>query len=163
VGRFWLRLGGGGSGIEGEPATLGDKDLLASATANLVDNALKYAGSDSIVRLRAVQDRNTVSIVVQDNGPGIPASEREKVMTRFYRGDQSRTLPGNGLGLPIVSSISQLHSGTFALEDASPGLRARIVLPRVRTWGQAGEWANGMGETARIRSRRRNRFSNPNN
>jgi signal transduction histidine kinase len=119
-------------GIEGEPTTLGDKDLLASATANLVDNALKYAGSDSTVRVQAVQDRNTVSIVVQDNGPGIPADEREKVMTRFYRGDQSRTLPGNGLGLPIVSSISHLHSGTFALEDASPGLRARIVLPRVR-------------------------------
>jgi len=119
-------------GIEGEPTTLGDKDLLASATANLVDNALKYAGSESIVRVRAVQDRNTVSIVVQDNGPGIPAGEIEKVMMRFYRGDQSRTLPGNGLGLPIVSSISQLHAGTFALEDASPGLRARIVLPRVR-------------------------------
>jgi signal transduction histidine kinase len=119
-------------GIEGEPTTLGDKDLLASATANLVDNALKYAGSESIVRVRAIQDRNTVSIVVQDNGPGIPAGEIEKVMMRFYRGDQSRTLPGNGLGLPIVSSISQLHAGTFALEDASPGLRARIVLPRVR-------------------------------
>jgi signal transduction histidine kinase len=119
-------------GIEGEPTTLGDKDLLASATANLVDNALKYAGSDSTVRVQAVQDRNTVSIVVQDNGPGIPADEREKVMTRFYRGDQSRTLPGNGLGLPIVTSISHLHSGTFALEDASPGLTARIVLPRAR-------------------------------
>jgi signal transduction histidine kinase len=118
-------------GIEGEPTTLGDKDLLASATANLIDNALKYAGSDSTIRVRAVQDRNTVSIVVEDNGPGIPAEEREKVMTRFYRGDRSRTLPGNGLGLPIVSSISHLHAGTFALEDASPGLTARIVLPRV--------------------------------
>ena len=119
--------------IEGEPRTLGDKDLLASATANLVDNALKYAGSHSTIRVRAVQDRNTVSIVVQDNGPGIPPEEREKVMTRFYRGDQSRTLPGNGLGLPIVSSISHLHAGTFALEDSCPGLTARIVLPRVRT------------------------------
>jgi signal transduction histidine kinase len=119
-------------GIEGEPTTLGDKDLLASATANLVDNALKYAGSDAMVRVRAVQDRSTVSIEVQDNGPGIPAEEREKVMTRFYRGDQSRSLPGNGLGLPIVSSITHLHAGTFALEDASPGLRALIVLPRVR-------------------------------
>jgi signal transduction histidine kinase len=118
--------------VEGEPTTLGDKDLLASATANLVDNALKYAGTDSTIRVRAVQDRNTVSIVVQDNGPGISAEEREKVMTRFYRGDRSRTLPGNGLGLPIVSSISHLHAGTFALEDASPGLRACIVLPRVR-------------------------------
>jgi signal transduction histidine kinase len=119
-------------GIEGEPTTLGDRDLLASATANLVDNALKYAGRDATVHVQAVQDRNTVSIVVQDNGPGIPAEEREKVMTRFYRGDRSRSLPGNGLGLPIVSSISHLHAGSFALEDASPGLRALIVLPRVR-------------------------------
>jgi signal transduction histidine kinase len=119
-------------GVEGEPTTLGDKDLLASATANLVDNALKYAGTDSTVRVRAIQDRNTVSIVVQDNGPGIPTEEREKVMTRFYRGDRSRTLPGNGLGLPIVSSISHLHAGTFALEDSGPGLTARIVLPRVK-------------------------------
>jgi signal transduction histidine kinase len=133
-------------GIEGDPTTLGDKDLLASATANLVDNALKYAGSDSTIRVRVVQDRNTVSIVVQDNGPGIPASERDKVMTRFYRGDQSRTLPGNGLGLPIVSSISRLHSGTFALEDASPGLTARIVLPRVRASGRMGERNGRNGE-----------------
>ena len=119
-------------GVEGEPTTLGDKDLLASATANLVDNALKYAGNESTIRVRAVQDRNTVSIVVQDDGPGIPTEEREKVMTRFYRGDRSRTLPGNGLGLPIVTSISHLHAGTFELEDACPGLRARIVLPKVR-------------------------------
>ena len=119
-------------GVEGEPTTLGDKDLLASATANLVDNALKYAGNESTIRVRAVQDRNTVSIVVQDNGPGIPTDEREKVMARFYRGDRSRTLPGNGLGLPIVTSISHLHAGTFELEDASPGLKAQIILPRVR-------------------------------
>jgi signal transduction histidine kinase len=119
-------------GIEGEPTVVGDKDLLASATANLVDNALKYAGKTSTVRVRAIQDRNTVSIVVQDNGPGIPSGEREKVMTRFYRGDRSRSLPGNGLGLPIVTSISHLHSGVLSLEDAGPGLRARIILPRVR-------------------------------
>jgi signal transduction histidine kinase len=119
-------------GIEGEPTTLGDRDLLASATANVVDNALKYAGRDATVHVQAVQDRSTVSIVVQDNGSGIPAEEREKVMKRFYRGDRSRSLPGNGLGLPIVSSISHLHARSFALEDASPGLRALIVLPRVR-------------------------------
>jgi signal transduction histidine kinase len=111
--------------------TLGDKDLLASATANLVDNALKYAGSSATVQVRATQGRNTVSIVVQDNGQGIPAEERAKVITRFYRLDRSRSLPGNGLGLPIVAAISHLHSGTLSLEDVGPGLRAHIVLPRV--------------------------------
>jgi signal transduction histidine kinase len=117
-------------GIEGEPTALGDKDLLATATANLVDNALKYAGASATVRVRAIQERNIVSILVQDDGPGIPSEEMGKVTQRFYRLDQSRSLPGNGLGLPIVSSISHLHSGTFALEDANPGLKARIVLPR---------------------------------
>jgi signal transduction histidine kinase len=117
--------------IDGEPNTLGDKDLLASATANLIDNALKYAGSLATVQVRAMQGRNIVSIVVQDNGLGIPAEERAKVTKRFYRLDRSRSLPGNGLGLPIVAAISHLHSGTLFLEDAAPGLIARIVLPRV--------------------------------
>jgi signal transduction histidine kinase len=117
--------------IDGEPNTLGDKDLLASATANLIDNALKYAGSLATVQVRAMEGRNIVSIVVQDNGLGIPAEERAKVTKRFYRLDRSRSLPGNGLGLPIVAAISHLHSGTLFLEDAAPGLKARMVLPRV--------------------------------
>ncbi|MBV9999709.1 MAG: HAMP domain-containing histidine kinase [Verrucomicrobia bacterium] len=116
---------------EDEPVTLGDKELLANATANLVDNSLKYAGRTATVRVRATQDRRVVSIVVEDNGPGIPPEEREKVLTRFYRLDRSRSLPGNGLGLPIVSAISHLHGGSFSLEDGGPGLIARIVLPRL--------------------------------
>jgi signal transduction histidine kinase len=114
---------------DGEPIALGDKDLLTSATANLVDNALKYAGHAATVSVRAIQDRNAVSIVVQDNGPGIPPAEREKVLTRFYRLDRSRSFPGNGLGLAIVTAISHLHSGSLSLEDTGPGLTARIVLP----------------------------------
>jgi signal transduction histidine kinase len=116
--------------INGEPATLGDKDLLASATANLIDNALKYAGSKATVLVRVIQERDTVSIVVQDDGPGIPPEERARVITRFYRLDRSRSLPGNGLGLPIVAAICHLHGGTLSLEDAGPGLMVRIVLPR---------------------------------
>jgi signal transduction histidine kinase len=116
--------------IDGEPMTIGDKDLLRSAAANLIDNALKYAGGSAKIRIRATQEQNTVSIVVEDNGPGIPGEEKAKVITRFYRLDRSRSLPGNGLGLPIVAAISNLHGGTFSLEDAHPGLMARIVLPR---------------------------------
>lgn len=117
--------------VDGEPTTIGDKDLLATATANLIDNALKYAGNSAKVQVRATQERDAVSIVVQDNGPGIPATERSKVITRFYRLDRSRSLPGNGLGLPIVSAISHLHSGKLSLDDAHPGLIARIILPSI--------------------------------
>jgi len=117
--------------VVGEPTALGDKDLLASATANLVDNALKYGGrAETTVRVGAREDRASVSILVRDEGPGIPVEERAKVVTRFYRLDRSRSLPGNGLGLAIVTAISHLHGGTLSLEDAGPGLVARIVLPR---------------------------------
>lgn len=117
--------------LDGAAITLGDKDLLANATANLVDNALKYAGRGATVRMRALCDQHSVSVVVQDDGPGIPVEERGKVLTRFYRLDRSRGQTGNGLGLSIVAAVSQLHGGTFSLEDAAPGLRARMVLPRI--------------------------------
>jgi signal transduction histidine kinase len=110
-------------------ATLGDRALLASAVANLVDNALKYAGDGATVRVLAVQDPDSVSIIVEDNGPGIPEAERSRVVERFYRIDDSRSVPGNGLGLSIVSAIATLHWGALLFEDAAPGLRARMVLP----------------------------------
>jgi len=118
------------SRIEGQAVTLGDKNLLTSAVVNLIDNALKYAGSGATVRIQARQERETVSVIVQDDGPGIPPAERSRVVERFYRLDQSRSLPGNGLGLSIVTAIASLHWGKLSLEDATPGLLARIVLPR---------------------------------
>ena len=116
--------------ISGDPLTLGDKNLLTSAVVNLLDNALKYAGGGATVQVRATGERDTVSIVVQVDGPGIPPAERSRVVERFYRLDQSRSLPGNGLGLSIVTAIASLHWGKLHLEDAVPGLVARIVLPR---------------------------------
>jgi signal transduction histidine kinase len=116
--------------IKGRPIALADRNLLASALANLVDNALKYAGTGSTVQVRVVEERDTVSIIVQDDGPGIPPTERARVIDRFYRLDESRSLPGNGLGLSIVTAIASLHSGELDLADASPGLIARVILPR---------------------------------
>ena len=115
----------------GVPTTLGDKNLLASAVANLIDNALKYAGSATTIDVQARQERDTVELVVQDNGPGIPLEERARVLERFYRLDRSRSTPGHGLGLAIVAAITALHGGTLSLEDAAPGLVARMILPRV--------------------------------
>src|SRR5215467_2818122 len=119
------------SEISGDPLTLGDKNLLTSAVANLLDNALKYAGAGATVFVRAARARDTVSIVVQDDGPGIPTAERARVVERFYRLDRSRSLPGNGLGFSIVTAVASLHWGRLCLEDASPGLVARLILPRV--------------------------------
>jgi hypothetical protein len=69
-------------------------------------------------------------MIVQDDGPGIPPAERSRVVERFYRLDQSRSLPGNGLGVSIVAATASLHWGKLELDDAAPGLIARLVLPR---------------------------------
>lgn len=113
--------------IEGEPFVLGDKDLLASILANLLDNALNYAGSPARIEVRVVQGLTNMDLIVQDNGPGIPKDERLKVQQRFYRLDRQKE--GTGLGLSIVAAFTQLHGGELHLEDAEPGLRVRIVLP----------------------------------
>ncbi|USX26411.1 HAMP domain-containing histidine kinase [Oxalobacteraceae bacterium OTU3CINTB1] len=114
------------------PASLyvdGDRNLLASAVASLLDNAIKYAGPGAAIRVRAGVHQGRASIAIHDNGPGIPAAERDKVTQRFYRLDKSRHLPGNGLGLSIVSATATSHGGSLALEDGAPGLVARILLP----------------------------------
>jgi len=107
----------------------GDRNLLASAVASLLDNALKYAGNGAAIVLRTEQLGDRVAIAVCDNGPGIPASEWARVRERFYRLDQSRNQPGNGLGLSIVEATAKLHDGELELADAGPGLSARLVLP----------------------------------
>jgi signal transduction histidine kinase len=114
------------------PASLyvdGDRNLLASAVASLLDNAIKYAGPGAAIRVRAGLHQGQASIAIHDNGPGIPDGERDKVTQRFYRLDKSRHLPGNGLGLSIVSATATSHGGSLALEDGAPGLVARILLP----------------------------------
>jgi signal transduction histidine kinase len=107
----------------------GDRNLLASAIASLLENAIKYAGPGSKIRVRAGLHHGMASLAVIDNGPGIPAAELDKVTQRFYRLDKSRHLPGNGLGLSIVAATATAHGGRLALEDGAPGLVARLVLP----------------------------------
>ena len=68
------------------------------------------------------------AITVADTGPGIPAAERERVLERFVRLDATRSTPGNGLGLSLVSAVAKLHGATLTLEDNHPGLRVRLVL-----------------------------------
>jgi len=114
-----------------EPAdmaiALGDRDLLAGAAANLLDNALKYAGSGATVRIGTHKVDGRAQLFVQDDGPGIPASEHERIGVRFHRLD--RNVPGHGLGLASVLAVVALHGGRLDFADAKPGLRACIDLP----------------------------------
>lgn len=116
--------------VAGDPVVQGDRHLLAAALANLVENAIKYAAGSPDIRVAVIEEPQRISILVEDRGPGVPAAELGRVTERFYR-LESR-VPGTGLGLSIVTAIAYLHQGRLQLENAAPGLRARIVLPRAR-------------------------------
>jgi len=146
-----------------------NRELVSQALANLVDNAIKYAGpaasqcpqptpaaaeappaeidgdvlsvvpdtSDKdaarslpriVVRAQSSGDR--VLFTVADNGPGIPEADRAHAIQRFVRLEQSRSLPGSGLGLSLAAAVAQLHDGELSLEDNQPGLKSIIALPR---------------------------------
>jgi len=103
--------------------------LLREALTNLVDNAIRYGGRGAEVTLRIREEQGAVAIVVDDNGPGIPAADRERVFERFVRATEGGD--GCGLGLAIVREIIERHHGTVTLGDAEPhGLRVTIRLPR---------------------------------
>ena len=116
----------------------GSRELVSQALANLVDNAIKYAGagekpvngSPPEIVVRALGEGDRIFLIVADNGPGIPESDRGRVVERFVRLEQSRSEPGSGLGLSLASAVARLHGGELTLEDNHPGLKSVIALPR---------------------------------
>lgn len=110
-----------------------NRELIGQAMVNLLENAVKYAKPEGegqgriTVGLR--QQAGRVLIEVADNGPGIPAEDRQRVLQRFVRLEKSRSEPGSGLGLSLVDAVTRLHGGTFRVEDNMPGVRAVIDLP----------------------------------
>lgn len=114
--------------IEGTPQILGDRDLLTGILINLFDNSIKYAADGATIHIQAFQDQSFVTLIVEDNGLGIPKVESKKVLQRFYRLNKDQR--GSGLGLSIVAAFTQLHDGDLFLEDAKPGMRVRMRFPR---------------------------------
>jgi signal transduction histidine kinase len=110
------------------PATLieADPKLLFEAVSNLADNAIKFTPPGGRVLLMLDTSGERPQIVVQDNGPGVPAAERTAVLQRFYRSERDQLTPGSGLGLSIVAAIVRLHRFRLELQDSAPGLRVII-------------------------------------
>jgi signal transduction histidine kinase len=104
----------------------GDRQLLAQMISNLVENALRHTPDGSTVSLALRKKGPGFEIEVADNGTGIPETEHERVFTRFYRLDRSRSTAGSGLGLALVKAIAGLHGLTIRLEDRQPGLRVLL-------------------------------------
>jgi signal transduction histidine kinase len=107
----------------------GDRDLLTQMFANLIDNAVVHSAAGADLAVEAVSAPGGVQVMVSDNGPGIPPQYRQAVLQRFYRLDRSRTTPGSGLGLSLVSAVASLHNATLVLADNEPGLRCLLLFP----------------------------------
>jgi len=100
------------------PPVRGSRALISQAIANLLDNALKYAaGGDRIEILVGRTPKNAVRLSVADNGPGVPANDREHIFKRFVRLESSRTTTGSGLGLSLVSAVARAHGAVLAVSD----------------------------------------------
>ncbi|TVQ37220.1 MAG: sensor histidine kinase [Geminicoccaceae bacterium] len=115
--------------LEADIRLAGHGALLAQAIANLLDNAAKFTPRGGKVTVRLTAGDPAV-VTVSDTGPGIPRERRDEVRRRFTRLDSARETPGHGLGLALVDAVARLHGGHLELDDAAPGLVARLVLAR---------------------------------
>jgi len=116
----------------------GNREFLAQALANILDNAVKYTPAGGAIMLR-VRRRSSgeIEFSVTDTGPGVPDGDRERVVERFVRLENSRNQPGAGLGLSLVAAVAEAHGGRLELAEGpgkvgemGPGLRVALVLPR---------------------------------
>jgi len=110
--------------------TIGDAQALGRAVRNLLDNAERHAAKTVTI---SVSDDNTiVRVLVSDDGPGVPAGERDRIFERFARADPSRSRAhgGTGLGLAIARDVVAAHGGTLTLQASDTGATFVIRLPR---------------------------------
>lgn len=126
-----------GAEIEKGLMVTGNRPFLSQALANVLDNAIKYTPVGGAVMMRARRrSSGEIEFSVTDTGPGVPDGDRERVVQRFVRLENSRTEPGSGLGLSLVAAVAEAHRGRIqldegpgALDGSGPGLRVALVFP----------------------------------
>ncbi|WP_312416864.1 HAMP domain-containing sensor histidine kinase [Comamonas sp.] len=136
-GSMALQLPGDPSdGLHGPCVALGDTNLLASALANVVENAIKYGARDGVGPRIVLQARclaaagdaaACVEILVQDDGLGVAEADLAQLSQRFFRAQQQQ--PGTGLGLASVQAVVRLHGGQLQFRNTEPGFAVQILLP----------------------------------
>jgi signal transduction histidine kinase len=117
----------------------GNRELIAQALSNIVDNAIKYsAGTEGRpqVVVSLVRAGGEIRLEVRDNGPGIPdEADRQRATERFVRLEKSRSQPGSGLGLSLAKAVMKFHGGRLDLSPRDPGLSVSMIFPE--------RWGNG--------------------
>ena len=124
----------------GFPLLRGDRDALAEALGDLLQNSVKYTGQDKDIEFSARQDAAHLYLSISDNGRGIPKREHKRIFEKFYRPADPliRDIEGSGLGLSMVQSIVQAHRGWVNLHsDIGVGSKFTIVLPKKQCAAEA--------------------------
>ena len=118
--------------------TNGDRELLTQMLANLIDNAIRHAGSGAAIVIELHRRGKRIVGCVSDNGRGVPVAEHELIFRRFHRSPESRSVSGSGLGLSLVKAVADIHGIAVHAEDATPGLRIVMRFPRSMNRQTAG-------------------------
>ncbi len=113
------------------PCVTGDRDLLLLAVYNLVDNALKFTSVKEPVEVRALEDGKAIVVEVADSGGGISSDDLPKIFEELYRGSNSRTTDGSGLGLALVNRIITLHGGQMEVRSRAENPRGTVFTMRL--------------------------------
>jgi signal transduction histidine kinase len=98
-----------------------DPTRLRQAIANLIDNAIKYTPEGGRVVVATARRENEAVLTVSDSGPGVPETDQPRIWERLYRGDQSRSQSGLGLGLSLVRAIVEAHGGRVSVRNSPEG------------------------------------------
>jgi signal transduction histidine kinase len=111
-------------------AVTGDRELIAQAVTNLLENAQRHTPPGTEIHIHLAESGKSTQISVADTGPGVAPADRDRIARRFIRLESSRTRAGHGLGLNLVAAVARLHRGHLRFADNAPGLVAEIDLPR---------------------------------
>ncbi len=118
-----------------------DLPAMSEALLNLLHNAYKFTGPQKRIEVRARSEGQTIAIAVQDNGPGIPLPEQQRIFEKFYRSEAlaNPAIEGSGLGLAIVQHIASAHGGAVTVEsEPGQGATFTLYLPALPPAGAEG-------------------------
>lgn len=116
--------------IAADATVTGDRELIAQALINLLDNAQTHTPEGTRIRLRLSAREHRVRLEVADDGPGVPEEDRGRITERFTRLEMARSRPGHGLGLSLVAAIARIHGAKLAIGDNRPGLIVALEFGR---------------------------------
>ena len=125
-----VEAGGRRIAFDGEATPLvADERLIAQSLANLIENAMRHTPVGTRMTVQVRRSGRRGQLIMADDGPGVPAEARARILRPFVRLSASRSTPGSGLGLSIVAAVAARHGAALSLEDAGPGLRVRLSFP----------------------------------